>query len=441
MRSAKVVNQILVGSIAFGASFVLGLMQNRDLNKALLTGGITGFVTFVGAAMVDNRRTQHQLLLTASLEDDIQELEVEETHLWQSLHAASMKKQQVEASINALQSERSRLLIRVAELHHQRNILHQELTRFQRQRQQQEEEFQILQSQVQQFEKQQTELSQSLSAKIFQIQQTETHLNRLLEEYQHLQSQHSGQPNQQVQINQDLTTLESHKQHLGGEVYDLQTQIKVLEQRREELNQSLLSLQLQKASIETNLTSEQAGLKALQKQVSQNQKQQKNLIQDITTLEGRKQQLEADYRILQTQVRSLEKQKTKWLHAPTEDFAGDIARVLPQEWCEWLEFVQQLSDDERKALKAILEQDEAALKKIADKTSTMPQVLIDAINNRALETFGDTLFVSNGNLTVPEVHEEYSSIFVEPIEVYFKDLLDFTEKRNVSHSSQLPRSR
>ncbi len=77
------------------------------------------------------------------------------------------------------------------------------------------------------------------------------------------------------------------------------------------------------------------------------------------------------------------------------------------------------------AFKAILEKDAATLKRIADKKSTMPEVLIESINEIALNTFGDTLLVSGGISVLPEIHEAHSYIFTEPIILYFKDLLNY----------------
>ncbi len=58
----------------------------------------------------------------------------------------------------------------------------------------------------------------------------------------------------------------------------------------------------------------------------------------------------------------------------------------------------------------------------------MPEVLIESINENALTSLGDTIFVSRGTSVVPEIYEEYVSIFLEPITIYFKDLLEPRKK-------------
>jgi chromosome segregation ATPase len=428
MQFTKVVNRILLGSVAFSVSFCLGLLANRDLQKALLTGAITVPATYAGTLIADKRQINQERLLRGDLESEIQELEEEEAQLYESLYAATATRQEVEASINALQSERSQLLNRVSDLHSQRNELYQELSIFQKQKQQQEEDFYTLQTQFQQLERDYTELNQSLLAKTSQISQTEARLNRLANELEKVQSQVLDKQLQQDQLNQNLAILESRKQLLGGESYELQIQIQVLEQRRGELSQDLLPLQIQQQQVEASLTSKQAELKQLQKQVSEKQKQQKQLNQDLATLERKKQQLETEFHNLQNQKQQLKRQKPAVAQTSTQGFDDESSSFLPEDWVEWLKFAKQLSDDEQRTLKAILERDESTLKRIADEKLTMPQVLISSINDSAVETFNDILFVGGGASVIPEVNEEYFSVFQEPITIYFKDLLKLRDK-------------
>lgn len=433
MQSIRVVNRILLGSVAFSVSFVLGLVANRDINKALLTGVITVPGTYAGAAIVEKRRIYQEKLLRGSLQNQIQELEEEESQLYQSLAAATATRQEVEASINALQSERSQLLNRVSDLHLQRNELYRELSEFQKQKQQQEAEFYHLQTQLHQLERQQAELNQSISTKNFQIQQTEIRISQLRKELEQLQKQISKKKQHKEQIHPDLITLEGQKRHLEGEAYDLQTQIQVLQQRQEQLNQALAPLQRQQQEVEVSLMAGKAKLDQLLSQISEKRKQQKKLNQDLATLESRKQQLESEFHHWQTQIQVIEPQRAALSPAYTLDSDSVISQIVPEEWHEWLEFMQQLSHEEQRALKAILEQDRATLKRIADENSTMPEVLIDSINENALNIFGDTLFLSDATALIPEIHDDYSLILKEPIILYFKDLLALkTEPFNIS---------
>ncbi|HBY77406.1 MAG TPA: hypothetical protein DEG47_10490, partial [Cyanobacteria bacterium UBA11148] len=254
-----------------------------------------------------------------------------------------------------------------------------------------------------------------------------TRLNQLQTELEELQSEIYDKLTQQQQLNQDLATLEHRKQELGGEAYDLHTQIQALKQRWEDLNQSLLYLRIQQQQVQNSLTTLQTELEQIQSQVSAKQHQHEQLNQDLATLEQLKQQLELDYHDLQTQMQALQSQKSTISQVSVQTNEETIANILPTEWLEWIEFIEYLNEDEKNALKAILDRDEAALKRIADAKLTMPQVLINSINNRALEAFNDILLVSSSGSLLPELNESYLSLLIDSATVYFKDVLELNE--------------
>lgn len=435
MQSIRVVNRILLGSVAFSVSFLLGLLVNRDINKALLTGVITVPATYAGAAIIEKRRIYQEKLLRGSLQNQIQELLEEENQLYESLASATTTRQEVEASINALQGERSQLLNRVSDLHLQRNDLYRELSDFQKKKQQQETEFYHLQSQIKRLERQQVELEQFFSAKTFQLNQTEARANQLKKEIERLQKQISHKKHQKEQLHPDLITLESQKRNLEGEVYDLQTQIQVLQQRQEQLNQVLAPLQEQQQQVEVSLMAGKAKLDQLLSQISEKRKQQKKLDRDLAKLGERKQQLESECQSLQAQVQMFVPENTVLIQTLPQSLGNTILQRLPEEWREGLEFTQELNHDEQKAFKAILEQDSVTLKRIADENLTMPEVLIESINEKAINTFGDTILVSDSASVIPEIQEDYSPIFGDPITLYFRDLLTPIQDYLSSHES------
>ena len=180
----SLVNWVVLGSVTFVASWILGLVWNRD--QALLTGAIAVPASYIGAVVAHKRSINQEKRLRGSLVHEIQVLEKEEIQLLESLATATATRRDIEASINALQSERSQLLDRVSELHDQRSKIYQELTYFQQYKQQQEADCYYLQAQVKQLEEQQYELNQSLSTKNTQIKQAETCLKRLVEEQEQL---------------------------------------------------------------------------------------------------------------------------------------------------------------------------------------------------------------------------------------------------------------
>ncbi len=85
---------------------------------------------------------------------------------------------------------------------------------------------------------------------------------------------------------------------------------------------------------------------------------------------------------------------------------------LPQ---EWRDFANVLNADERAAIAAILNRNEAALKALADRQATMPEVLVETLNENALTVLGDTLFITTGASVVPDIHAEYAPLLCQAL--------------------------
>lgn len=420
----QLANHIILGTVAFSVSVSIGIFTNPE--KALLNGIITFLASSTGSVVANKRFIQQEKQQMGSLLNQIAEFEEEKNILYQSVSQGMEVKQQLEASINALQIERNQLLQRVSELHGQRNHFYQEFAEFQSQKQQKIEEIENLTTQIKQIEQHQVELNKFLWAKTAQVQPAETRLNRLHGELDRLQTRIAEKLHQQKQLELELAILANHKQELGGEAYDLKTNIQALKQRGEQINHSLLYLRMQHQEVQESLTSLEGKLEEMQNQVLVKQEQQEQLNRDLANLEHLKQQLESDYRQLQTEMELFQKLSQFNFLPSSPKIELKFPSLLPKSWLTWLKFTQQLSENEQNALKAILEKDEAALKRIADEDFTIPQSLINSINDRALATFQDIILVSKDDSVIPDVNQEYVSILVEPTSVYFKDLLDVT---------------
>ncbi|MCC5624911.1 tellurite resistance TerB C-terminal domain-containing protein, partial [Nostoc sp. CHAB 5715] len=98
---------------------------------------------------------------------------------------------------------------------------------------------------------------------------------------------------------------------------------------------------------------------------------------------------------------------------------ADTSQNLPEEWTNFLE---NFPVDELQVLKAIVEQDNpnAAIKKIAEANITMPNLLIDSINERANDTIGELIIDSNSE--IPKVYQEYMTHVKKMIAMY-EDLM------------------
>ena len=346
MRFSKPINQLVLGSVAFGVSFGIGLFVLRNFREALLAGVITVPSTYAGVIIAKQNRLRQERQLRFHLYDEIQELEAEEVQLQQSLSAAAEIIQEVEARNYALQTESNHLLNRVSELHNQRNSLHQEIGYAQQQKQQLEKSLKQRQEQAQQLEKFSSEMTLSLTVRNSQIRELETRLKQL-----------------------------------RGE------------------------------------------LDGLHKQISEKQKQRNQINQYLHNLASYKKQLESDFGGSQSQSPTLVQEKGQQSQPRVKEQSESLESYLPPEWLDWREFERSLDEEQRSVLKAIVLRDETALKEIADFQATMPEVLIESLNEKALQIVGDTLFVNSGKSVLPEVYNEYASSFFEPIQLSLKDFL------------------
>ncbi|MGB3695636.1 MAG: tellurite resistance TerB C-terminal domain-containing protein [Spirulinaceae cyanobacterium] len=346
MRFSKPVNQLVLGSVAFGVSFGLGLFLQRDFAKALLTGIITVPSAYLGVIIAKQNRIRQEKQLRFHLYDEIQELEAEEVQIQQSLSAATEIIQEVEARNYALHTESNHLLSRVSELHNQRNTLYQELGYIQQQKQELETSLRQRQEQVQQLEKLGSEMTLSLTVRNGQIRELENRLNQSRGELERLRKQISEKQKQRNQINEYLHNLASYKKQLESGFNSPQTQTQTLVQEKEPQSQPII------------------------KEEPENRES-----------------------------------------------------YIPKEWLEWQEFNLSLNEEQRSVFKAIVSGDEVALRQIADRQATMPEVLIESLNERALQVLGDTLFINSNKSFLPEVYSEYTASFFEPIQLSLKDFL------------------
>ena len=288
-------NRLLLGSVAFGVSFCLSLLVNRNIKTAFLTGLITVPATFSGVVAV-NRKQKGQLSLTLTpLQIKIHQLERWEAQLNQFVLELAAEKHRTEANISFLKTEFRQLHIQIAE---QRNHKQQ--------------------------------LSQDLIALSEQRQQLEA-----------LQVQIAEQQNQKQELESSLTLLNRLKPQLEENLHNLRTEIQVLEKSKAEVEQFLSAVAQEKRA-------QQCQLEAEHKQFEQ----------------------------------------------------------LPDEWSE---FRARVNNYELMVLQVIIQQNEpiAAIKKIAEQNITMPELLIDSINERALDTIGDLIIEPGSELVPPVIPDEY----------------------------------
>jgi preprotein translocase subunit SecD len=243
--------------------------------------------------------------------------------------------------------------------------------------------------------------------------------------------------------------LAQQKQQLEVEVAELQKQVQELEQYRQEMNQFLLAAEPKRQQVETGSKTLQAAIQQLQTQVSalhgelnqletqiiDRRGQKEELEQELATLQGQKQQFQGA--VVESVVPEVD-QNGRRNEVPVQTSNSGIgsslslpsfpklgttgqpvvsesgkaskskaAQDLPE---EWVEFMSQVPEHELQVLKAIVEHKNPApiLKKIAEANLTMPELLIDSINERALETIGDIIVESGSgsNAVIAKEHQK-----------------------------------
>ncbi|MEM9538274.1 MAG: tellurite resistance TerB C-terminal domain-containing protein [Cyanobacteria bacterium P01_E01_bin.42] len=383
----KLANQILLGSIAFGSGFGLAWLVHRDTTAAAITGAIALPASYAGAIAAQLHWNKHEKRLRNALRYQIQSLTEQRQQLYGAISAALATQQEVQASVQALNLERTRLLDRVSELHQQRNALYQEIQ--ERMERSQETETpdvyrppaRLQPSYREPSFKTEATINRAFFSKTIQLQETESRLQQLNGELEKLQTLLLDRQEERDLVRQQVFQLQEQKKQLEGSIQDAQVKLKHLQQIQEQFAISLSSLEQEKQDLDLILEEKRDRVEQLQKE-----------------------------------IQSLENNKPKAKAKPKSSKNGrkpvKTTLNLPP---EWLDFTQELNDNEKAALKAILEKDEQQLKAVVNRQATMPEVLIESLNEKALNTLGDTLFTSNSGVGIPEIHEEYASTIAEPI--------------------------
>ncbi len=356
--------------VAFFVSLGLGSLFGQPLSATLLSATIAMIAGYLGATIAERRRIQKERRLRHSLHLQIQELEAQQEEIYQDISVAIATQRQAQSQIQALEYERKTLLDRVSELHIQRNELRRDVAQL--------------------FEKRQaksdttkgTQNNRDLSKKIVE---EETRLNLLKSESLQLNSQVRRYRQQEREIQQKLV-------HLSRNCQELELGNLLLQRQQETLQRTVLKLKSEQQKLQTEIAAKKTQIETFDRQFK------------IIDLEEYVAETETD------------NQETNQLD-------------LPEECQEWLDFIECLELEQKKIFKILLEQDEIALKEIADQQATMPEVLIDSLNELALENLGDTIFTGSNHSIIPEIHQEYAAILNQKIIIYLQDLLKHQDSK------------
>ncbi|MBW4676859.1 MAG: hypothetical protein KME52_23450 [Desmonostoc geniculatum HA4340-LM1] len=418
MQSVTISNRFILGIVAFSVSFGLSLVPNWDFNKAFLTGIITALIIYGAALFVDKRRRNYEMFVLGSLRKRIKEMEGLKARIVREIN-------QIEEHHNLLYAESKQLQNQVTENRSQRDSLHREVRTFAGQKKQLETEINSLQIELNNLEKNQAELNDAFSNLAAEKRRLESNCNVSRAEITQLQSQISELQQQQQEIESNLTLLGRLKPQLEEKLYELRIAIQELEIKVNKENQLLVATITERENIQALINSSQTQI-ATQKE-------------ELQQLQGQVSLLQEERDLLQNQVWELLQQAETFNPEPLADNSTeddlelfpfteivessatigspevDTSEYIPEEWTNFLE---NLPGYELQVLKAIVEEDntKAAIKKIAEVNITMPNLLIDSINERANDTIGELIIDSDSE--IPEVYQEHKTQVKKMIAMY-----------------------
>ncbi|MCY7274005.1 MAG: hypothetical protein LH702_09695, partial [Phormidesmis sp. CAN_BIN44] len=270
----------------------------------------------------------------------------------------------------------------------------------------------LRQPKLQALERQEAELKESLSSTLAAKQRAELNLTTTQAELNQIKAQILEQKNTRETIGQEITILTHQKRRIEADLSTLQPQINELERYRSELDQFLLAAEPKRQQVETGSKSLQAAIGQLQLQISSLHEELGQLETQILDRRQQKEDLDRDVAALKETLAKDVTNKGSIVPVNQRSTEAAIKSASPDLPIEWTQFFTQLSASELAALGAIAKQKNLmpTLKKIAEDTLTMPELLIDSINERALDTIGDMILEPGSGNTPTMIAEEYRSI-------------------------------
>ncbi|AFY52682.1 hypothetical protein Riv7116_0070 [Rivularia sp. PCC 7116] len=408
MQDSMVSNRFIIGIVAFGVSFGLTLVFTWwNFYTAIVTGIITILATYTATFIVDKKaekkRRHYELQVVDSYYKRIQELESVQ-------HGITLEVDRLEATRRALHQESNQLQHQVGDRRNQRDSLNRELSTFALQKRHLESEVVNLRDELKNLEKSKQEAENSFANITAEKRRLELNCNVSKSEITQLHAKIGELLQQREELDSNLILLDRLKPQLEERLYELRVQVEELETEQKKQQELFSSRNKKQEQLK-------ADIKLLKNQKAEEKKQ-------LEELQGQTSLLQEERDVLQNQVLELLQQleglnpeltiSQAEAEEETEEFpfADLIESIsiepasdeLPQ---EWKDLQQSLLEHEIKVLKAILEQVKvnSKIKKIAEQNISMPNLLIDSINERAQDTIGELIIATSND--IPELYDEY----------------------------------
>ncbi|MDZ7996005.1 MAG: tellurite resistance TerB C-terminal domain-containing protein [Nostoc sp. EfeVER01] len=422
MQSVTISNRFILVIVAFSVSFGLSLVPSWDFNKAFLTGVITAVTIHTTALFIDKRRRNYEMFVLGSLRKRIKDMEELKARVVREIN-------QIEEHHNLLYAESQQLQNQVIESRSQRDSLHRELRTFAGQKKQLETEVSSLQTEINNLQNNQNELNNAFSILTAEKRRLESNCNVSRAEITQLQSQISELQHEKQEVESNLTLLGRLKPQLEEKLYELRITIQELEVETTQNNQLLVATKTERENIQAILNYSQTQLAEYKAELQQLQGQVSLLQEERDSLQNQVWELLQQVETLNPEPLSDNSQEDEIELFPfseiiessnvIENSEVETSVNIPEEWTN---FLGNLPAHELQVLKAIVEQDNpnSAIKKIAEANITMPNLLIDSINERANDTIGELII--NSDSESPKVYPEHITDVKKMIAMY-EDLM------------------
>jgi myosin heavy subunit len=527
--------RVLIGSLAFGISFGIGLITSQNVGKALATGLTTVPATLLAVSVADRRQFHQAESRIATLKHHIYALQQRRAEAYRDYAALTAENEQLllaynSAPIHALPAQTQAVArsqkklswdlstsaathqpipaynlpteIRepepVSDVQHLDKTvlqpkrtpwmptqlsqdqatpsgptanLEQEIANLTEQKQRLEAESRSLQTEVTDLERCRVELEQFLSYAETKKRELETGSNPVQIALKQLESQMATLQTELTEVESAVVLRRSENQALEQAIakqkHERDALTKAVQQRRSEkdsLEKMVNRYRAEKESLEKTLTqrrTEYSQIEARLAKVNQSTPQtveteikpskeidRRNGLANQSTpqtvepepkpsketdrrngfasvLSKPTQSTEPDAPSVPQPVKSLERPTPPPLKTPTpsdvaspgEAASSNGSSSLPE---EWEEFMMQLPEYEFQVLKAIAEQHNPApiIKKISEDNLTMPEVLLESINERALDLIGDLVIEPGATINSTTIAREHSKIVRKLIKTY-----------------------
>jgi uncharacterized coiled-coil DUF342 family protein len=432
-------NRFVLSSVAFGVSFGVTLGLSRgDFMQAIGHGSLTFVSSQIGCLVAQRQPGQEEdqepaLWRIEELRGHIRALQQRRAAAYDDLAQLTQERDRVTKSLQGMQGQVQQLQAKSDTLWKQKEALSWNLSnpssrRTMAELQGAEAQLKNSATQISHLEREEADLNRSLTTTLSAKQRAEAQLTTTQSELNQLLAQVAEQKANKTQLLNDITTLAEQRQKLTQELATIETEIQSLDRYRLELGRLIQAAEPARQQVSTGSQSLQTAIDQLQGQIGSLHGELESLETQILDRRTQKESLDQELDSLRTEksrvapsnITSFDPWETADTNGKSSSKVAIVDASAPVELDfsqepgldpAWANFATLLPKYEVQALTAIARHASPGqrLKQIAEANHTMPELLIDAINERALETIGDILLEPSSQAGTPVIAQEYES--------------------------------